>query len=91
MRGTPLHLVVNRAPGTRYRREEIRTEIVRTLPPTSLTWVPADTAVDRAAWDGCLPGRGPFRRAMDELAAAVGPAAPCPRRPRRPGRKRRNR
>ena len=84
VRVTPLHLVVNRAPGARYRREEIRTEIVRTWAPTSLTWVPTDAAVDRAAWDGCLPGRGPFRRAVEELAAAVRPEASRRRQPRRP-------
>ena len=86
-RATPLHLAVNRAPGARYRREEIRTEVVRTLPPASLTWVPSDAAVDRAAWDGCLPGRGPFRRAMEELAAIVGDPGGASRERRRRSRR----
>ncbi len=79
---TPIHLVVNRAPGARYRREEIRVEITRTLDPASITWVPADRAVEGAAWDGRLPGRGPFRHAMDELANVVVPDPPGRQRTR---------
>jgi hypothetical protein len=81
---TPLHVVVNRAPGARYRREEIRAEISRTVVPTSFTWVPEDRAVDDAAWDGCLPRRGPFRNAIGELAAVVVPEPARRRRARRP-------
>ena len=73
VRATPIHIVVNHAPGARYRREEIRAEITRTVVPLSFTWVPTDRAVDDAAWDGRLPRRGPFRSAMGELAAAVVP------------------
>jgi MinD-like ATPase involved in chromosome partitioning or flagellar assembly len=72
-RTTPIHLVVNRAPAARYRREEIRAEITRSVVPTSLTWVPEDRAVDDAAWDGRLPRRGPFRNTMGELAAVMLP------------------
>jgi hypothetical protein len=72
-RKIPLHLVVNRAPSARYRREEIRTEIGRTLVPASFVWVPDDRAVDTAAWDGCLPQRGAFRSSMAELAEVVAP------------------
>jgi hypothetical protein len=81
-RTTPIHLVVNRAPDARYRREEIRAEITRTLTPASITWAAADRAVDGAAWDGRLPGRGPFRSAMAELAGRVLPESP-PRGTRR--------
>ena len=65
---TPIHLAVNRAPGARYRREEIRAEIVRTLRPQSITWLPTDARVEAAAWDGELVGRGPFRAAVASLA-----------------------
>ena len=68
---TPVHLAVNRAPGARYRREEIRAEIVRTLRPESITWLPTDARVEAAAWDGALVGRGPFRAAVASLAHEV--------------------
>jgi Mrp family chromosome partitioning ATPase len=68
---TPIHVAVNRAPGARYRREEIRAEIVRTLRPQSITWLPTDPRVDAAAWDGELVGRGPFRAAIASLAHEV--------------------
>jgi hypothetical protein len=84
VRTTPLHVVVNRAPGARYRREEIRAEISRTVVPTSFTWAPEDRAVDDAAWDGGLPRRGPFRNAIGELAAVVVPEPARRRRARRP-------
>jgi MinD-like ATPase involved in chromosome partitioning or flagellar assembly len=73
VRATPIHIVVNRAPGARYRREEIRAEVSRTVVPSSLTWVPDDRAVDDAAWDGDLLRRGPFRNAMGALAAVAVP------------------
>jgi len=88
VRTTPIHLVVNRAPGARYRREEIRAEITRTFAPASITWVPADRAVETAAWDGRLPARGPFRNAMAELARVVLPELPG-RDPTRRARRRR--
>jgi MinD-like ATPase involved in chromosome partitioning or flagellar assembly len=69
----PLHLVVNRAPASRFRQEEIRREIVRTVAPTSITWVPADRRVDAASWNGELVARGPFRAAVAQLAVAVAP------------------
>jgi MinD-like ATPase involved in chromosome partitioning or flagellar assembly len=91
VRTTPIHVVVNRAPGARYRREEIRTEITRTFAPASLTWVPNDRAVDDAAWDGALSGRGPFRHAMTELAGWFAPEPARRGRARRARRARRER
>ncbi len=70
---TPIHLAVNRAPGARYRREEIRGEIVRTLRPRSISWLPTDPRVEAAAWNGELVGRGPFRAAVASLAQEVTP------------------
>jgi MinD-like ATPase involved in chromosome partitioning or flagellar assembly len=70
----PLHLAVNRAPNFRYRREEIRAEIVRTILPCSITWIPTDRNVETAAWNGEVAPRGPFRRAVEQLAVAVASA-----------------
>jgi MinD-like ATPase involved in chromosome partitioning or flagellar assembly len=73
---TPLHLVVNHAPKSRFRQEEIRAEIERTLRPASLVWCPHDASVDSAAWDGVPVGRGPFRTACSRVGAAVDPEPP---------------
>jgi hypothetical protein len=79
---TPLHLVVNHAPRSRFRQEEIRSEIERTVRPASLVWCPHDRAVESAAWDGLPVGRGAFRGACSRLAAAVDPATVVSRRSR---------
>jgi Mrp family chromosome partitioning ATPase len=80
---TPIHLAVNRAPAGRYRREEIRSEVVRTLCPRSIDWLPLDHRVERAAWDGELVTRGPFHAAVASLAREVLPAPVSKRRRRR--------
>jgi MinD-like ATPase involved in chromosome partitioning or flagellar assembly len=73
-RGAPApHVVVNRAPGSRFRQDEIRAELGRAVPTVSLTWSPHDAAVDSAAWDGAVVGRGGFRAACSRLAGAVDP------------------
>lgn len=78
----PLHLVVNRAPRSRFRREEIRSEIERTVRPTSVGWCPYDRGVEAAAWDGAPVSRGPFRAACTQLVDALQPDD-RPRRRRR--------
>ena len=58
-----MHLVLNRAPTDRYRRAELTAEIYRTFTPASLTFVPSDRRVERAAWDGrARPARPVHRR-----------------------------
>jgi MinD-like ATPase involved in chromosome partitioning or flagellar assembly len=78
----PLHLLVNRAPRGRFRQEEIRAEIERTIRPRSLGWCPQDRAVELAAWDGDPVGRGAFRAACERLAARVVPDGASDRRRR---------
>jgi MinD-like ATPase involved in chromosome partitioning or flagellar assembly len=78
---SPVHLVVNRAPSSRYVREEIRREVERTVRPRSFAWCPHDRAVEAAAWDGAPVARGGFRAACDALAATFVPGGP--RRSRR--------
>jgi hypothetical protein len=72
---TPLHLVVNRAPRSRFRQEEIRAEVERTVRPSSVSWLPHDRSVESAAWDGAPVPRGSFRKACARLGQAVDPAA----------------
>ena len=57
-------VVVNHAPKSAYARTEIRAEINRVLEPSSITFVPADDRVRKAAWNGANVGRGPFLRAV---------------------------
>ena len=70
---TPLHLVVNHAPRSRFRQEEIRSEIARTIRATSLAWCPRDRAVERAAWDGLPVERGGFRAGCAQVGAVLDP------------------
>jgi CO dehydrogenase nickel-insertion accessory protein CooC1 len=77
---TPLHLVVNHAPRSRFRQEEIRAEIMRTIRPASIVWSPHDRTVERAAWDGTPVGRGAFRTACERVGAAIDPAPTRQRR-----------
>jgi MinD-like ATPase involved in chromosome partitioning or flagellar assembly len=76
----PLHLVVNHAPRSRFRQEEIRTEIERTIRPTSLDWCPHDRAVESAAWDGVPVARGAFHAACARTGDALDPGARHSRR-----------
>jgi len=66
-----LHVVVNRAPASAFRRGEIRSEIFGCVRPESLVFVPADRRVEDAAWSGGLVKRGAFARAVRDVAAAV--------------------
>ena len=74
--GRPVHLVVNKAPASRFVRGEVEAEILRNFAPASLTVLPLDPAVEKAAWRGELVGPGPFTRAVEGLAdIALAPAA----------------
>lgn len=66
-----LHVVVNRAPASAYRRGEIRTEILACVQPEGLVFVPADRRVEDAAWSGGLVRRGAFARGVREVAAEI--------------------
>lgn len=86
--GAPLHLVVNRAPASRFARGEIAAELERSVAHTSLTFVPEDHRVTEAAWGCRLAAGGPFTRAVGSLAAAALPAVgPTPGRRRGQGRR----
>jgi hypothetical protein len=79
---TPLHLVVNHAPRSRFRQEEIRAEIERTVRASSFGWCPHDGAVETAAWDGVPVGRGCFRTACSRIAGVLDPDTRTTRRRR---------
>lgn len=79
--GRPVHAVVNRAPRSAFRRAEVAEQLHEHAGPriASLTIVPEDRRVPVAAWDGVLVPRGPFTRAISELASTFAPR-PQPRR-----------
>ena len=71
VRSSRTHVVLNRAPRARFRRGELERELVRTLGPLPVWFVPTDPRVDDAAWDGSLVRRGPFVSAVGAIAEAV--------------------
>jgi MinD-like ATPase involved in chromosome partitioning or flagellar assembly len=80
--GTPVHLVVNKVPASRFVRGEVEAEILRNYAPASLHLLPLDPAVEKAAWRGELVGLGPFTRGVEDLATAAlawpAPSVPAP-------------
>jgi MinD-like ATPase involved in chromosome partitioning or flagellar assembly len=84
----PVHLVANRAPRDAFRRAEIEQEIVRTFQPVSLSFLPPDPRVERAAWAGDVVEYGPFAKAVAELAVRILPSITAPARARRGTRRR---
>ena len=74
--GIPVSVAVNRAPASAYRRQQLEQEIRENVAPElvrSLMFLPEDERVTRGAWDGTPAARGPFTRAVDELADALVP------------------
>jgi MinD-like ATPase involved in chromosome partitioning or flagellar assembly len=63
----PMIVVVNRAPGSRFRRGELYEEIVNAVAPYDIVFVPSDGRVADAAWSGAPVSRGPFTRSVDRL------------------------
>lgn len=63
----PVHVVVNRMPTDGFVRAEWSRELTRTFTPASLWFLPCDSRVAKAAWDGRLPDRGPFRKAIRRM------------------------
>jgi MinD superfamily P-loop ATPase len=67
-----LHVVVDRAPMSAFRRGEIQDEVRASAPAATITFVPSDRRVDEAAWAGTTVTRGPLFRAVRDLARAIG-------------------
>lgn len=76
---TPLHVVMNRAPGAAFKRSEVADELGRALLPASLAFLPSDPRVEVAAWAATVPRRGPFARAVAATAAGLPRTAPAGR------------
>lgn len=67
----PIHMVVNRMPQDRFLRAEWTRELDRTFTPVSLTFLPFDRGLAKAAWDGRLADRGPFVREMRRFTSGL--------------------
>ncbi|HEY7469718.1 MAG TPA: hypothetical protein VIC07_09375 [Acidimicrobiia bacterium] len=67
--------VVNRT-GAGHRRLEIRSELARLIPDVPVVMLPDDRRLERAAWDGVRPERGPFARSVERIASLIEAVAP---------------
>ena len=65
----PIHIVVNRMPGDGFMRSEWSRELGRTFAPESIWFLPIDSGIPRAAWDGRLLERGRFSKAIRQMTA----------------------
>jgi hypothetical protein len=74
----PIDVVVNRSPANPALRGQIETELLNITGDrlNSVTFVPTDRRVERAAWDASLIHKGPFLRTLGSLFG------PVPSRPR---------
>ena len=88
--GAPLHIAFNRAPTDKYQRAELVAELYRVVTPASLTFVPSDRRVERAAWAGDLVSRGPFTTSVTALAQTAVPRGARPGRAVRRSRRSRS-
>jgi MinD-like ATPase involved in chromosome partitioning or flagellar assembly len=66
---SPIHVVVNRMPGDGFMRNEWSRELERTFTPASISFLPIDPGIPRAAWDGRLLDRGRFAKAIGQISA----------------------
>lgn len=73
----PVHVAFERAPGGLYQRGELSEELVRSFMPASITWLPDDGRIRKAAWNGEVVPPGPFMKAVAGLAAKLGSSLPA--------------
>ncbi|MCQ3802662.1 MAG: hypothetical protein OXC98_09810 [bacterium] len=66
-----IHVVVNKAPGSLSVRKALFEELSSAVGPARIAFLPEDTRVAEAAWNGVLVERGRFRRGCDRLADQV--------------------
>lgn len=69
----PIHVVVNQTPSSQFIQGEIGEEISRTLSPASLTFLPADSKVRKASWQGTVVRSGAFMRRLGKLCERLVP------------------
>jgi MinD-like ATPase involved in chromosome partitioning or flagellar assembly len=82
---TPLIVVFNGFRGGAYETAEIEEELRSVYQPKSIVFVPFDGQLTHASWQGVLPKRGPFSKAMDHLGSLIVPSKSRSSRVRRAG------
>jgi len=80
---TPLFVAFNAFHGGAFEAAEIDAELRQVYHMASILFIPHDKGLAHATWQGLLPGRGPFAKAIDELSASVRPPRRTARRHRR--------
>ncbi|MGI9609882.1 MAG: MinD/ParA family ATP-binding protein [Acidimicrobiia bacterium] len=70
---SPLHVVVNRFDDGSFARGEIAQEFQDVVQPSSLTFVPSDSKLVKAAWEGTLTPPSGFRRAIESVTNHLTP------------------
>lgn len=68
---SPLHVVFHDAPRSVFQRGELSEELVRSFVPASITWLPSDARLTRAAWNGEMVPAGPYLRSVSGLGTKI--------------------
>jgi MinD-like ATPase involved in chromosome partitioning or flagellar assembly len=71
LNGEPVHVVMNHCGRSMYRQGEIKEEISRTFRSASVTFVPEDPRVCKAAWQGEISPPGRFSKALDAIVDKI--------------------
>lgn len=69
----PVHVVVNQAPSSRFVHGELTAELGRSVSPDSLAFLPSDSRVRKASWQGEVVRHGAFVRRLRPLVETVTP------------------
>ena len=70
---TPLFVAFNAFNGGPFKAAELDAELRQVYQPRSILFIPHDKGLAHATWQGFLPSRGPFSKAMETLATIVMP------------------
>ncbi len=67
-----LHVVFGGAAAlSTFQRGELSDELTRSYMPASITWLPIDQGQERSVWNGTVIPKGPFRKTVEKLSAAM--------------------
>lgn len=78
-------VVINGLRRSSYKAAEIEEELRTVYQPRQVVFIPHDKNLAHATWQGVLPGRGPFTRGVDRLAALIAPSSRRSARMRKAG------
>ena len=67
----PLHIVFESRSLSKFQRGELSDELLRNFIPDSITWLPADTGLERAVWNGTPTPKGSFIRTVEKLGGTM--------------------